>query len=395
MSVTTGPLGSDMAASAPRFAFRWRLPVLAVAGLAALQWVVARPQDVWVASLAYLAMVALIGWRKGSRSQQLDPVDQDPLALERAAAQQGLIKAVLPVWSRQLDASRTQLTHAMDVLTERFAGMSTRLRSTMDHSSVAAGPGLQMALGEAQQQLEALLEELRVALNTRSQLLTEVVAVTQYVGQLQEMAGQVGAIARQTNLLSINAAIEAARAGESGRGFAVVAKEVRQLSLESSQTGERIGQVISQVSGAIERARHSFEAFSTHDSAMMDRANTTIESVVEHLSSTAAEVTEASQALMQEGLAIRDEINDVLVAVQSQDRISQILQHAQADQGKLLDALSGRAQPLNRWEPGAWLQELRASYTTPDEQAAHDGRPLPPAGMPARAAAAEQDTTFF
>jgi methyl-accepting chemotaxis protein len=106
-------------------------------------------------------------------------------------------------------------------------------------------------------------------------------------------------------------------------------------------------------------------------------------------------VTEASQALMQEGMAIRDEINDVLVAVQSQDRISQILQHAQADQGKLLDALSGRAQPLNRWEPGAWLQELRASYTTPDEQAAHDGRPLPPAGMPARAAAAEQDTTFF
>ena len=395
MSVTTGPLGSEMAGAAPRPAFRWRLPALAVAGVSALQWVVARPQDLWLASLAYLAVVLLVGWRKGARSQPFDPVEIDPQALQKATAQQGLLRAVLPVWSRQLDASRTQMTQAMDVLTERFAGMSTRLHNTMDHSSVAAGPGLQTALGEAQQQLEALLDELRVALDTRSQLLNEVVAVTQHVGQLREMAGQVGAIARQTNLLSINAAIEAARAGEAGRGFAVVAKEVRQLSLESSQTGERIGQVIGQVSGAIERARHSFEAFSTHDSAMMDRASSTIESVVEHLSSTASEVTEGSQALMHEGMAIREEINDVLVAVQSQDRISQILQHAQADQAKLLQTLGERGTPLSRWEPGAWLSELRATYTTPDEQAAHDGKPLPAASTPARLVEADQDTTFF
>jgi methyl-accepting chemotaxis protein len=37
-------------------------------------------------------------------------------------------------------------------------------------------------------------------------------------------------IARQINLLSLNASIEAARAGESGRGFAVVANEVKKLA---------------------------------------------------------------------------------------------------------------------------------------------------------------------
>lgn len=58
-------------------------------------------------------------------------------------------------------------------------------------------------------------------------------------------------IAKQTNLLGLNAAIEASRAGELGRGFGVVASEIRKLSGSSTQSITEINNILKSIKDSV------------------------------------------------------------------------------------------------------------------------------------------------
>jgi hypothetical protein len=70
------------------------------------------------------------------------------------------------------------------------------------------------------------------------------------VAEVGTIAGKIDHIAKQTKLLSLNAAIEAARAGEHGRGFSVVAKEVSALAAATAEAAAMIASIVEGVQSA-------------------------------------------------------------------------------------------------------------------------------------------------
>lgn len=66
-------------------------------------------------------------------------------------------------------------------------------------------------------------------------------------------------IAKQTNLLGLNAAIESARAGEYGKGFGVVSSEIRNLSNSTKESIMQINEILNNIQNSINEIYERFE----------------------------------------------------------------------------------------------------------------------------------------
>lgn len=346
--------------------------------------------------IAVLAVALVLWLAHDARIAQQAAESQPPSGLEQ------LCQGVLPLWAGQVDIARSQTEEAIQSLVARFGDLAQRLEATAGRASDAAAGGNASAgvvelLNQSQSELNSIISSLRCALSAKESLMQEIHTLSRFTAELRQMAQDVGEIANQTNLLALNAAIEAARVGEQGRGFAVVANEVRALSRQSSAAGKRIAETVDAVSRSIASTLDISEQFAQREAEMISGSERSIERVLGRFHDAAGGLVESGEALRQEGRIIHAEIGDVLVALQFQDRVSQILSHVRDDMAKLEQRIDASAlhtgadeadtanDPLG--DPAAWLEELSQTYTTAEQRALHYGG--------SQQAAAGSGVTFF
>lgn len=313
-----------------------------------------------------------------------DSHDHAALAYEVA----DLLHAILPLWSKHVDSVKKQTEGAVGQLITSFSSLVTQF----DQAGFGGISGNENAknsdatitlLQLCKRELTPVIDSLAKMIDSKDELLNCIRDLGDSTTDMESMAQEVGQIAAQTNLLAINAAIEAARVGAHGRGFAVVAGEVRKLSQLSAETGRRMSERVNQVSVIMKMALMAADRASVNDSKVLEISGSVVRDVLSHVET----LGDSAQEMREHGNIIRTDVENLLITLQYQDRVSQILDVVGTDINKLQQAMTHIGQEeLPSTEQ--WLEELQGTYTMNDERQSHGGQS-------GQSASKDDEVTFF
>ncbi|HEX5363917.1 MAG TPA: methyl-accepting chemotaxis protein [Gallionella sp.] len=193
------------------------------------------------------------------------------------------------------------------------------------------------------------------------ELVEKMDAINAEVGSILRILNEVEGIAKQTNLLALNAAIEAARAGEAGRGFAVVADEVRNLSESTNKFSKQIRGLVHNVNDALVDAEGAINKLAASDMTFVMDSKQHVQTMMSDLGELNATIAKNAIELHQINAKVERNVGVAVATLQFQDMSSQLIAHAQMRITALQEVanqMSAGADSPNRTE---YLQQI-ATY---------------------------------
>lgn len=280
------------------------------------------------------------------RSQEAARLVQEKLAVEADLAAQ----------KQQEAESAQQRGHTLEAIFDRFGEEVGELVSmlvttaqsmrTVSHDMTRSSGAAESIIETAVARVSTIADSMALVAESRGTFHRTAEAVEELVGstrsraadlhsrsrqnraqatQMRELVGEIfgvleliSNVAKQTNMLALNASIEAARAGASGKGFAVVAQEVKFLAAQTQEAASIIETQLSRIADSSDlvlasaseaeelaagfgrNADHITEVVATQGAsgrkmvAVLEQAHERTQQAVDHM----AEVSERARSLL-------------------------------------------------------------------------------------------------
>jgi methyl-accepting chemotaxis protein len=291
---------------------------------------------------------------------------------------ESLMGEVIPIVSKQINTSKQHTEHEVCSLTDKFSIMAKKISVLLEKQKQNdEEEAISLLLSGVEAILKGVVSGLDKLNSAEQGITSEVEMLSTHTVKMEDMANEVRDVAENINLLSLNAAIEAARAGENGRGFAVVADEVRNLARTSANTGTRIKKAVEGIDTAMKKALDVATSTADVGSETIKNSAGFIDNVLIDIRITLNSFKENTQVLIKSSGEIKHEIYHVISALQFQDRVSQMLDHAEHNLDDLNQVLlSNKGITYTERSAGLIkkneiLKNMELRYTMPEELVNH------------------------
>ena len=252
-------------------------------------------------------------------------------------------QTLAPVIARVDSLGKGDLATQLDIPSGPLGGLASALNTAGIKLGELARNGHEAAstLATAGEEIERSTQALSSGANRQVAALGEVArrvqALTLRCEEISQVVEVLDDLARQTNVLALNAALEASRAGPSGKGFAMVADEVRKLAERSAAATKDVGAFVQTLeSGAVEASR------------TLEEVQTLTRSLAEGAGGTAA----VSNELMKAARGLTSTLNQLQFKAPVEDAVRALLGQSTLDVGQLVSMLrplvSEDGTPLSR-----------------------------------------------
>jgi methyl-accepting chemotaxis protein len=138
---------------------------------------------------------------------------------------------------------------SLDAIVGEAQAYTKDARATLEgFSGSSEQQGIAAVIASQNEVLENFMREIRAQVERQAEVARAAMLSS---SQIQNLGNEIGSVAFQSRLLSLNASIEAGRMGAQGRAFGVIAAEMTKLSQQVESTSKAVSELVSVLSAAL------------------------------------------------------------------------------------------------------------------------------------------------